>query len=79
MPQIQSPLSNKRIKLEWPSRLPSTTEDDDGIEWEEAGVSEKDRGGEMQRDEIPFDEEAARLADIESDLRTNSGWTTVQK
>lgn len=75
---ISQSSKNKKIKIISPTYTvpPPQEAEDDGIEWEDGESIPCD---EIQLDAGLFDEEAARLADLESDVRTNSGWTTVQK
>ena len=72
------PVDDVVVQVDKKSKIVDLTEEfedeDDGIEWEPVEV---DVAVHDEQEDAPFDAEAARLADIESDLRTNSGWTTV--
>lgn len=53
--------------------------DEDEMEWEEAGVELTKKEEKTIRDDAPIDVEAARLADLESDIRKPSGWRPAEK
>eukprot|EP00210_Caulerpa_lentillifera_P007025 g6719.t1 len=77
-----SPNLNDLGKADTKKETVGNLEDED-IEWEEAGGVGNQTldtvGMDVEWEDVTFDEEAARLADLESDIRETSGWTTISK